>query len=315
VAIVVVFGQQERRDEGAIVGDASLQTQEDRAASGAAGDAAGAPARESARPPARVVPPPPASGATTSDPGPGAFARSKAAPPVLNAKVPRKVERSAELVLRVPTRKVGSISDGVIRTVDRFGGIVASSQSASDDSTGEATCDLRIPTERLDDALAALSKLGHVAERRQNLVDITGSFTSAQDRLSDARAERRGLLRALGRASTQQQIDSLRARLRNVRSQIARLDGELDALRRRADLSRVSVTVRGDGSQQDAGTGSGSWTPGDAARDAVRVLEVMAGVMLVALAVAAPLVLLAALVALGVRTGRRRRREAALDAA
>jgi hypothetical protein len=201
-----------------------------------------------------------------------------------------------------------------VRTVDRFGGIVASSAIGSDESSGEATFELRIPTGRLDDALAALSKLGHVAQRRQSLVDITRSFTSVQDRLSDARAERRGLLRALAGAATQRQVDSLRARLRDVRSRIARRSGDLDALRRRADLSRVSVTVRADGTRPGAGSG-GSWSPSDAARDALRVLEVIAGVALVALAVLAPLALLAALVALGVRSGRRRRREGALDAA
>ena len=137
-----------------------------------------------------------------------------------------------------------------------------------------------------------------------------------QDNLSDARAERRGLLKALGSASTQQQIDSLKARLRNVRSRIARLNGDLESLRRRADLSRVSVTVRGDGSKADEDTGgAGRWSPGDAARDALRVLEVAAGVALVALAVAVPLALLAALGALGVRSTRRRRREGALDPA
>ncbi len=259
---------------------------------------------------------PNASGAT-SDPSAGVVApqdRRRSAAPIDQAKA-RKVERSADLVLRVPTRKLSSTSDGVIRTADRFGGIVASSSIGSDDTGGEASFDLRIPSERLDDALAALSKLGHVAERRQNLVDITGSFTSAQDRLADARAERRGLLRALGRASTQLQIDSLRARLRHVRSQIARLNGQLNALRRRADLSRVSVTVRGDGSEVEEEGGAGTWTPADAARDAVRVLEVIAGVTLIALAIAAALALLAALVAIGVRMSRRRRREAALDAA
>lgn len=230
----------------------------------------------------------------------------------------RKVQRSADLTLSVPMRKLDSAADGVIRTVDRFGGIVASSAIGSDDNTGEASFDVRIPTERLDEALAALSKLGHVAERRQNLVDITGSFTSAEDRLSDARAERRGLLKALGAASTQQSIDSLKARLRNVRSQIARLNGDLEALRRRADLSRVSVTVRGDGdgaASSDGGDGDGRWSPGDAARDAVRVLEVIAGVALIALAIAVPLGLLAGLVAVGVRSARRRRREGVLDPA
>ena len=319
VAVVVVLGQGDGDDAiQQFAGPEVQMSREDRAAgadesSGTAGDTAAA-MPESAKAPTAVAPPPNAS--TTTDPGAGVSApRNRATLKVAPAKV-RRVQRSADLVLRVSTGKLDSTSDGVIRTVDRFDGIVASSSIGSDDSSGEATFDLRIPTERLDDALAALSKLGHVAERRQNLVDITGSFTSAQDRLSDARAERRGLLRALGRASTQQQIDSLRARLRTVRSQIARLNGDLESLRRRADLSRVSVTVRGDGSQaeEDEG-GAGTWSPGDAARDAVRVLEVIAGVTLIALAIAAPLALFAALVALGVRLHRRRRREAALDAA
>jgi hypothetical protein len=310
VAVVVVLGQRDSADRTSELANKPAAALEDRATSTGAADAPTSSAREAA-PGA-----PSSAGANAASPAPSASKLAqKSAPALQGARVPRKVERSADLVLRVSTRRVASTSDGVIRTVDRFGGIVASSTSASDDSTGEATFDLRIPTERLDDALAALSKLGHVAERRQNLVDIAGSFTSAQDRLSDARAERRGLLRALGRASSEQHIDSLRARLRNVRSQIARYNGELAALRRRADLSRVSLTVRGDGSAAADDTGSGSWSPGDAAGDAMRVLEVMAGVLLIALAVAGPLAVLAALVALGVRAGRRRRREGALDAA
>ena len=270
-------------------------------------------ARESA-PPALAAP-----GGSSGSSGVQQPDRAGPARPPAAAAVPgsgeRKVQRSADLVLRVPNAKLESTSDGVIRTVDRFGGIVASSSSASNDDGGEATFTLRIPTDRLDDALAALSKLGHVAQRSQNLVDITGSFTSVQDRLSDARAERRGLLGALGRAKTQARIDSLRARLRTVSSQIARLNGDLEALRRRADLSTVSVTVRGDGSESEGATGGNTWSPGDAARDAVRVLEVIAGVTLIALAILAPLAVLVLLGALGVRATRRHRREGALDPA
>jgi hypothetical protein len=235
------------------------------------------------------------------------------APAVAKTGGPRKVQRTADLVLETPAGRIEATSDDVVRTVDRFDGIVVSSSIGSDDSSGdEATFDLRIPTDRLDDALAALSKLGHVAERRQNLQDITASFSSVQDRLSDARAERRGLLRALGRTTTQAQIDSLRARLRIVRGTIGRLNGDLAALRRRADLSRVSVTVRG---VEGGGASGGRWSPGDAAGDALRVLEVMAGVALIALSIALPLALLGLAIALAGRAVRRRDRERALDPA
>ena len=319
VAVVVVFGTGPSDDTDSAGGAGNAVVADE-----SSSDTTLAPPGGSARPRG------PASGTASADPPPQAAtgsvardrlnstSRAKRSPAPLTTlgQGPRKVQRTADLTLRVPNAKVQSAADGVIRTVDRFGGIVASSSSASQGSHGEANFDLRIPTERLDDALAALSKLGEVVERNQNLVDITGSFTSVQDRLSDARAERRGLLKALGRAGTQAQIDSLRARLRTVRSQIARMNGDLDALRRRADLSTVSVTVRGSAKAADDGGGSGGdWSPGDAAGDALRVLEVIAGVALVALAVLTPPALLGALVWLGVRAGRRRRREGALDPA
>ncbi|MEA2245225.1 MAG: hypothetical protein QOD24_4781, partial [Solirubrobacteraceae bacterium] len=255
-----------------------------------------------------TVPPP----ARSSSP---ATVQSVRPPAVVKPGGARKVQRTAELVLETPVSKFDATSDDVVRTVDRFDGIVASSSIGSDDSSGaEATFDVRIPTARLDAALAALSRLGHVAERRQDLEDITGSFTSLQSRLGDARAERRGLLRALARATTQAQVESLRTRLRDMRGTIGRLNGDLAALRRRADLSRVTVTVQGvDGTA--GGGGGGAWSPGDAARDALRVLEVMAGVTVIALATAVPLALLGLAVALAVRSLRRRGRERALDPA
>ncbi len=229
----------------------------------------------------------------------------------------RKVERIAVLVIQTPDGRFESTTDAVIATVGRFRGIVASSQIGSSDANGgEASFELRIPTERLDQALAALSKLGHVTERSQSLQDITSSFTSAQERLTDARAERRGLLRALARATTTRQIAGIKAQLRTVGSRIGGLKGRLASLRRRADLSTVSLTVIGGGtSETGGGSGGGDWTPGDAAGDALRVLEVSAGIALICLAVLAPLGLIGAAMALVVRSGRRRRRETALDPA
>ena len=222
----------------------------------------------------------------------------------------RKVERNTQLQLSTSRSDVQQVADGVIATSQRFGGIVDSSQISTSDSEASAVFSLRIPTRRLDDAVAALSKLAHVASLSQGSTDITGSFVSAIDRLRDARAERAALLKALARATTTQEVDALKARLRDNRSQIAALKGELNSLRRRANLSRVDVTVAGNGHK---GSGGGTWTPGDAANDALRVLEVAAGVLLIGLAAGIPLALVGGAAALAARSTRRRRRESALD--
>ena len=220
----------------------------------------------------------------------------------------RKVERNTDLTLSTARGDVQSVADNVVSTTQRFGGIVDSSQISTSDSEASAVFALRIPTGRLDEAVAALSKLAHVASLSQGSTDITGAFVSVADRLKDARAERAALLKALGRATTTQEVDAIKLRLRDNRSQIAALKGELNALRRRANLSRVNVSVQGNGHKS-----GGAWTPGDAANDALRVLEVAAGVLLIGLAVAVPLALVGGAAGLAARSTRRRRRESALD--
>jgi hypothetical protein len=206
---------------------------------------------------------------------------------------------------------VEDVSDGVVRVTQSLGGFVESSQVTTNERTGAASFRLRVPAARLDEAVRRLSALAHVASLSQSATDITRDFVSAAGRLSDARAERRALLRALAKATTANEIASLRARLRLNASEIAAYKGELNALRRRADLATVEVGVEGRGHS----SGGGSWTPADALRDAARVLEVTAGVLLVGAAALAPLAVLGFLVGLTARSLRRRRREHALDAA
>ena len=228
----------------------------------------------------------------------------------------RRVERQASLALESKPDDVGDVADGVIRATDAVGGIVVtSSVSSGDEGRGGATFSLRVPTDRLDDALARLSKLAHVRSRTENSQDVTGAFVSAQERLDAALAERKGLLRQLAIADTPNETASVRARLRIVQEQIASARRQVRALRTRTDFSAVSVTVEPRGSSNGGGTsGGGSWTPGDALHDAVRVLEVFAGVALVGLAVLLPVGLLGLAGGAGARGLRRRRREQALGA-
>ncbi len=293
-------------------GDAQMSApSSDEASSGTSGGAASS---------AETAPAPPTAGAASQrdlaarGPAPAAVPpAAPGSPPLGRASGPvaRKVERTATLGLTTDAKGLQDAANGLVRATQDLGGVVASSQVDSTPSGGDATFVLRIPTARVDDALKRFAELAGVARLSEGAQDITGSFVSAQDRLSDARAERKALLAALGKASTPRSIASLRARIRGNRTEIARLEGDLRGLRRRADFTRVDVSVRARGAAEGPDAGS-AWGPGDAARDALRVLEVVAGVALVAGAVLLPLALLGWGAAFAGRGLRRRRREAAL---
>jgi hypothetical protein len=224
----------------------------------------------------------------------------------------RLVERSASITLVSRPDELERTADAVVRVTDRLGGfVVTSSVSAAEDGGGGEFL-IRVPSERLQDALAGLSELAHVRAREQSTQDITREGVSARDRLDEARAERRSLLRRIARAITDEQTDALRARLRGVDDRIADARADLARVDNRARFSNVTVTLEADPSAADRAD-DGTWSPGDAARDALRVLEVAAGVLLLVAAIALPLGLLAVLGILAARASRRRGRERALD--
>jgi len=223
----------------------------------------------------------------------------------------RYVERSAQITLATTPRDVDGAAAKVIAVADDLGGYVASSQITSGEG---GTFELRVPERRLQRALERLSAIGKVRNRTQAAQDITGSVVSVRSRLRDARTERASLLKQLAKATTTNQTTSIRARLRIVSRQIAAAKADLRSVKRRASTSSVSVTLEADKDAGGAAGGDDKWSPGDALRDAGRVLEVTASVLLVAGAVALPLGLIALLVWLAARQASHRRRERALDA-
>jgi Domain of unknown function (DUF4349) len=228
--------------------------------------------------------------------------------PSSDSRTRRSVERSATITLAARAREIDGVASEIGRVASNLGGFVAASSISSSDG---GTLDLRIPSARLDTAIQRLSRLADVRELTRQSRDITSSVVSARERLNDARTERRSLLRQLAAATTVNETESIRARLRIVSREIAAARARLRSVNNRAQFADVEVTLvaaRG-------GDDEGAWTPGDALGDAGRVLEVIAGVTVVALAVALPLLLAGGLGWLARRGLTRRRRERALDMA
>ena len=159
--------------------------------------------------------------------------------------------------------------------------------------------------------------LVHVAgsQRTEQAVDITAAHRTASDRVQTARAERRSLLLRLAAATTDAEVTSLKARLRDAGRRIAADLRALHAVDRQAAYADIAVTLQASAAGGAAGgRGDHRFTPGAAARDALRVLEVAAGVLLIVLAAALPLALLVAAAVAAQRLRARRGRARVLDA-
>jgi Domain of unknown function (DUF4349) len=220
----------------------------------------------------------------------------------------RKVERSAELVLTAPKDKISEVGDQVIAVTDRYRGIVLRSSVTSAgaiDSTG--SFDLRIPVANLRPALRDLSALADVVSRTENSDDVTASFVNARTRLEELNAERRGLLRRLARALTDNEAAATRARIRIVNAQIENQTQLLGEMRRRTNFATVSVALKA----KQGGSGGGGI--GSGARDLRDSLVDAANLSLRVLGVALPIAILIALLWAGGGWFSRRRREAVLD--
>ena len=230
--------------------------------------------------------------------------------PGTDGRANRRQERSAALTLAVRHRDVDRVAGQASAVAADVGGFV---QRSNVSSSGGGFLRLRVPTEELDTAVQRLSRLGRVRDLSRSSVDITAGVVSARERLSDARAERKALLAQLANATTVNETESIRERLEIVSREIAAARAGLRRVNNRANFANIDLTLTpAAAGQQDEG---GAWAPADALDDALRVLEVAAGVLLIAAAILLPLALVWLLVWLARRGVTRHRRERALDMA
>lgn len=223
----------------------------------------------------------------------------------------RAQEWDVVLDLRVPHNdSLSDASADAIRTTRELGGIVVSSSVRTSGPSGDARLVVRVPSRRIQDAIAQLSELG----------TITGQQVSIQDRQDelDRLARRIDSLRV--------QIAQLNLRLRTEQlSEPERLELELRRQRLRGEVN--SVTSRRGGVSREVAlaeivltitTGKAAAPPSEgrfegAARLGWDVLSTSGAVALFLLIVVSPLAVLAAGALLARRRYRRRTEEQILE--
>jgi len=224
------------------------------------------------------------------------------------ASAPARLQQlGASVTLATNGEGVQEAADSVANLAASDGGYISSSHlQVRHGGTSEAQLVLSLPSKKLNGAIAALGRIAPERAVSQESQDITGTYEAAQRQLHDEEAVRRALLRALSNASTQGEIESLRARLASNREALAHDRAAVKSISNRASSSQLEVTITGGAAKEGLTLTRGLHDAGD-------VLAAVGAVLLIALAVLVPLGLVLAALAWARRTWLRRRREAALE--
>ena len=200
----------------------------------------------------------------------------------------QNAQAGERLVIRTATQSmvVNNVDDAEARarqiTAER-GGYVLSSQSSGEDTARSASITLKVPADRFDDTLAALSGLAQKVES-QNVEgqDVTDEFVDLQARLRNLRALEARLLQFLEEARNVE--DSLRVseQLSNTQGEIEQAQGRITFLQQSVAFATITVSLRG----VPTGTIASSveWSPLRTARESLSGL-IMFGQALVTLAI------------------------------
>jgi hypothetical protein len=286
-----------------------------------------APDREVASPAASSVAPAPA-----PDYSPGAAAKAtadaaglgaRAYAPEVPANIPSTFPTSSSaadsmasaMIIRTGTAsfEVDSLESGIaaIRALaTSLGGYVANtSMQAGNAQVHSATLQLRLPSVRFDDALAALRPIGKLESTNVNAEDVGEEYVDVSAQVANGRKLEQRLIQILAtRTGKLSDVLAVERELARVRGEIDRQEGRLRYLRAHAAMSTLAVTVHEPlpivGQQGSGGVIAESF------RQAWRNFVSFVAGFIAALGTLVPLVVLLGLVGYGVvRVARRTKRQ------
>ncbi len=106
-----------------------------------------------------------------------------------------------------------------------------------------ANLTIRIPAEKLDAFLSAVSEISNVISRNESVTDVTLQYVDMESHKKVLLAEQERLLELLERAETIEDIISLESRLSEVRYQIESMESQLRTMDNQVSYSTVYLYI------------------------------------------------------------------------
>ena len=155
----------------------------------------------------------------------------------------RKVINTGSVAVRVEV-----VADAVtqVRTVaETLGGFVGQLSLFGEAEAQQATITIRVPQDQFFTALDRLEALGKVLSKDIGSQDVSEQFIDLEARLKSLQQEEARLLDLLGVAESVSDILAIESELARVRAGIESIQGTLNFLQRRVDLSTITVSLFG----------------------------------------------------------------------
>ena len=128
--------------------------------------------------------------------------------------------------------------------VASVGGFVGNESSQRYADRVETTLTLRVPSDRFDSLLAAVSALdGEVVSRSVSVDDVTRQVADVAARLETKRAAETQYRALLSRSGSIEDVLAVQTRLQQVREEIESTEAQLRALRDQIGLSTIHLTL------------------------------------------------------------------------
>jgi hypothetical protein len=121
------------------------------------------------------------------------------------------------------------------------GGFVEQLSSSGVDESQRSTLTIRVPQDEFFSVFEQIKALGKVQNETAGSEDVTERFIDLEARLKSAKREEASLLSLLDRAEQVSEVLIIERELARVRTELERVQGQLNFLERRVDLATISV--------------------------------------------------------------------------
>jgi len=202
---------------------------------------------------------------------------SKSADQASNAQtdINRLVIKNAELAIVVSDPKADM--ERITKLADEMGGYVVSSNlfqsyyGPNSIEVPEATITIRVPSEKLDEALARIKEDAvDIDSENVSGQDVTSEYVDLQSRLTAKQAAEKKLLEILDEAKETEDVLAVYTELQMIQTEIESLKGQIQYYEQSAALSSISIRLIAEAGTQPIAIGP--WRPEGAAKDAVEDL-------------------------------------------